>query len=989
MVVVGAFAALVAGGAAGGSLLATKNARAVVPLSLRAPSGPTSCLDVPVSTLVLQPTSCWSTGATSMLVAGIESNRHSDGVVVIANEQKEKSVTVPGGGRLKITGITNGRACVATSAGGLIGVDLGSGTVSSSCAGSISAAPSQPLPIASSNASGQIPHQIGLASGMPPSPTSSFYVYGAYIGACGPTATTACPLFNDGANELVPSTGGMTILDFGAPCYDPNTLAWGTQLINTQSCTPDSELVTLAQAWIRGYETNPSRSTSSSYIVAAGTSNSLTAAVPGFALSAAQMYAHGVAWSDSVVKPIAAGAAGLAAPITVWSGTDTEESSDGNWYDGTTSRQWTEGYASVTTAAKPCVSSTSGLTVDYGDYVPNEPGWTPGDVYHIAWESPPACPVPEIYYTANAGEWQSLNQWAANGKLPLMTFTGVLSENGAVGSLSASGSWSALQGATGQAAPYLSVIGGAASPAAQPPDAPTGVTAVAGAASATVSWSSPAWDGGAKISDYTVTAYTGGNPALTVNLGGWPVPDTTVVHGLANGLPYTFTVTATNLAGSGAPSAPSNAVTPSELLPYTAVSTSQYHLSGSNGTAWTDIDSQALSLTIQPTANAQAVITANADLWTANLGFNQDLGVSVNGTLAAWKESGGSAGTFSPNAATLHAVIPMSAGNSYVVRLQWKANKPAAGATIYAGAGPVAGQYSPTRLSVQLVSAVSDLGSAAVTTQPRLANSDGSSWVAMDPHLALNFQAPAAGTAIITGNADLWTATAGYNQDIGLSVNGSIAAWKESGGLAGTFSPNAAVVQAAVPVSSGSQYTVVLKWKANRSAAGVAIYAGAGPLSGQFSPTTLSVRFVPGAVTTGASTSQYHLTSSDGSTWTAIDSAKLSIPATAGCLAVVSANADLWTATPGYNQDMAISVTSLDAIAYPGGLVGWKESGGSAAYSPNAAYLQSIVGLPAGRSYTITLLWKTNRPAAGESIYAGAGALPSYSPSSLTVELSC
>jgi hypothetical protein len=72
--------------------------------------------------------------------------------------------------------------------------------------------------------------------------------------------------------------------------------------------------------------------------------------------------------------------------------------------------------------------------------------------------------------------------------------------------------------------------------------------------------------------------------------------------------------------------------------------------------------------------------------------------------VVAWKESGGFAGTFSPNAAFVHAVVLLSSGTTYTVKLQWKTNKPAAGATIFAGAGPINGQFSPTRVTVQLAS---------------------------------------------------------------------------------------------------------------------------------------------------------------------------------------------------------------------------------------------------------------------------------------------
>src|SRR4029079_2117056 len=94
------------------------------------------------------------------------------------------------------------------------------------------------------------------------------------------------------------------------------------------------------------------------------------------------------------------------------------------------------------------------------------------------------------------------------------------------------------------------------------PDAPTGVSAVAGDASATVRFSAAGSDGGSAISGYTVTAVdatTPGNGGQVVSGGGSPL----VVSGLTNGDVYSFTVTATNGVGSGPASAPSNSVTPS------------------------------------------------------------------------------------------------------------------------------------------------------------------------------------------------------------------------------------------------------------------------------------------------------------------------------------------------------------------------------------------------------------------------------------------
>ncbi len=116
------------------------------------------------------------------------------------------------------------------------------------------------------------------------------------------------------------------------------------------------------------------------------------------------------------------------------------------------------------------------------------------------------------------------------------------------------------------------------------------------------------------------------------------------------------------------------------------------------------IDSTNLQTTITPGADSLWMVSGNIDLWTATAGVNQDVAIFVSGgiygtgTLVAWKESGGYAGTFSPNAAFVHTVLPLSGGMTYTMTLEWKANK-ATGGTIYASAGN--GPYSPTRLTVQ------------------------------------------------------------------------------------------------------------------------------------------------------------------------------------------------------------------------------------------------------------------------------------------------
>jgi hypothetical protein len=96
----------------------------------------------------------------------------------------------------------------------------------------------------------------------------------------------------------------------------------------------------------------------------------------------------------------------------------------------------------------------------------------------------------------------------------------------------------------------------------EPPGPPTGVVATPGNGSASVAFTAPVANGGPSVTGYTVTSspggFTGTGPASPI-----------VVTGLTNGVPYTFTVTATNSEDTSSASVASSAVTPQDVF-YTA-----------------------------------------------------------------------------------------------------------------------------------------------------------------------------------------------------------------------------------------------------------------------------------------------------------------------------------------------------------------------------------------------------------------------------------
>lgn len=132
--------------------------------------------------------------------------------------------------------------------------------------------------------------------------------------------------------------------------------------------------------------------------------------------------------------------------------------------------------------------------------------------------------------------------------------------------------------ASGTGAP--SVASNSVTPTAPVPGAPQGVSAQSGNGQVKVSWSAPQVSSGSTITGYSVTSSPGGFTCTTTGAM------SCIVNGLVNDTPHTFTVTATTSAGTSAPSAPSNTVTPSAPIPGAPVGVSAKAGNGQAKVSW-------------------------------------------------------------------------------------------------------------------------------------------------------------------------------------------------------------------------------------------------------------------------------------------------------------------------------------------------------------------------------------------------------------------
>ena len=285
-------------------------------------------------------------------------------------------------------------------------------------------------------------------------------------------------------------------------------------------------------------------------------------------------------------------------------------------------------------------------------------------VYSLSATTLPGAPTGVSASPGNASATVSWTAPSSNGGSPITSYIVtpyIGSTAQATTTVSASATSATVSGLTNGTAYTFTVsatnangTGPASSPsnsvtpntAATIPGAPTGVSAIAGNASATVSWTAPS-NGGSVITSYTVTPYIGATAQTTKTVTGSPPATSTTVTGLTNGTTYTFTVSATNAIGPGPASAQSNSVTPNTPPTVSSVTPA----AGATG----------VSVSVAPTATfSQAVVPSTASFTVQDSSGNQ-----VGGTVAF--SSGNTVATFTPT-------NPLAASSTYTATVSGAQN---------------------------------------------------------------------------------------------------------------------------------------------------------------------------------------------------------------------------------------------------------------------------------------------------------------------------
>jgi len=217
----------------------------------------------------------------------------------------------------------------------------------------------------------------------------------------------------------VAGTGDDVILDFGRQYLSGST--WGTYLTGTSTFVSDSQIQTIVQNFINGYNSNHS-----TYIYLYVSTNNDNV---GWAQGDSKWTTAGTTWG-SLVNSIS-----NTGYVDIGGGSDIE-----SWYGsgfiayGSDTNNWCTAYNQAT--SKRMMNYGSNAYTEY----PN--GWTQSQLYNVSWGLSDDIVMPEIYSNTNATQWKGIYDYNHN-----LYFWGTTSEYGFNGSISWSDAWKDLNNA--------------------------------------------------------------------------------------------------------------------------------------------------------------------------------------------------------------------------------------------------------------------------------------------------------------------------------------------------------------------------------------------------------------------------------------------------------------------------------------------------------------------------------------------------------------
>lgn len=410
------------------------------------------------------------------------------------------------------------------------------------------------------------------------------------------------------------------------------------------------------------------------------------------------------------------------------------------------------------------------------------------------------------------------------------------------------------------------------------PGAPTGVSATAGNTQATVSFTAPISNGGAAISSYTVTSSPGG-------FTGTGTASPISVSGLTNGVSYTFTVQASNVAGDSGASAASNGVVPIDAPPVaSAVSATVAY--GSSGNAITLILSGGTATSVAVASapgNGTATVSGTSISYTPNAGYFGTDTFTYTATNAG--------GTSAPATVTI-TVIPQA---------------------------PVAGS----------VSTIVAYGSSGNVITLNLGGGAAAS-VAIA-------SAPANGTATASGTSISYTPNAGYSGSDTFTYTATNAGGTSAAATVTiTVSPQLPVAGAVTAtVAFGSSGNAIALNLSGGAATSVAVASA--PAHGTATASGTSIAYTPTAGFSGSDTFTYTVTGAGGT------SAPATVTITVNPQAPVAGNVSLTVDVNSTNNVVPLSLSggaaaSVAVATAPSHGVA-TVSGTSITYTPTAGYI--------------------------------------------------